>query len=1256
MGASALLALTQLGQPEIGDLANSFPELLAEFRSLNPVQTAATFAGLLARPELQANCLRLEALVHFAALHCKASKAPTKGFIRRAFDRLAEGYCGTAEDPVEDLFAALVNTPSGNFRVFEGIREGNAFHLQNVLNVVESMPAGGKFDRLRTSIENLLKISDTVAERACVQENVLGQELPLKTLPAALASDLSYLRGLVKFTDKDLDRLKIQRESLAEFAFDPEGGDTLAAQTFGHTDLERRPLVFLGESTYLLLPTAIGSAITRFIFEFVTAAGKIDVFELALAANFAEVFRATPLLGTGMRVGFQHIEGGQIGATMKEVDPGRYLDVLFFVDSLDDFFEHGLCGTNAAPEALATAVSHHIHRAAEEARTNTGFLDGMTLFVGCGYGRSLALALDADLPANWRLEFVSAYDLLTLSWLSDFDRLSFWRILGARDALAQSGTDLFNVNGLLNLVAWAFENDGHLVPHGQLPDDFVQEDGHQLITINQNSLRNLRHQVVTQWDSRRILDTASLWVAVKKSERSYFEEDNTAPLYVSIEDLDDGRLRAVYDASKRPWWLEILGPENADSYSVYERWMMLCAWLRWAAPVLDAAYTRLPKGPISLRVTFAEIVGITRGRPAPKNADELRSLIRLAARPGDAKIDIEIRPDFDDGLLQPDNIAERTLVEALVRGVATAAGEEDDAEKCEVVVASICPNAQMRHMHRFEAQSFRDFLRSEIGRKPLLVNQFDHAASLIGLGWRDRPREVGAEITGIANCTSYLNKTVEVLIAEVCDILRKLDRRSVVKALLLNHEAAACDRDVWRRTAQANLAMHTDKSAALATIVEHDGRLGVCFTLSRILLEAALCECPLEGGRAPGKLDLSRLISRAFLVFSFGGDSDAVHWGAMEPWIRVTPLGDIHMKRSFQEDIYDRFTRAGAAAQVEHAAEKYADLYGPQHVIESVAGLLSERYLQAWEAEFGVSIDGMRAFIEQLEHEALTRKEPVVTIRRSALVATLGNATNCPAEQASRTLTFFTLESRTRWPVAPNGFKNHDWEPWRFRRQLSVLRRPFFQIETSNDPEIIFAPALVHEAILLTARWFHEGSIHQSETRSAEMESWIGHVNNENGNKFTREVQAKLNQLGWKTEAEIELTNVLARRRDARFGDLKRFGDIDVLAWRDGSSRILAIECKDVQFSKTPGEVAEQLADFRGELKSNGKPDLLKRHLDRIDVLTANADDVAKRLKLRAPISVEGHLVFRNPVPMRYAWDHLASRIRLSIFAGLDRL
>ncbi len=553
--------------------------------------------------------------------------------------------------------------------------------------------------------------------------------------------------------------------------------------------------------------------------------------------------------------------------------------------------------------------------------------------------------------------------------------------------------------------------------------------------------------------------------------------------------------------------------------------MMLCTWLRQAVPVLDAAYPGLPAAPISIGVAFAEIVGVTRGRPTAKDAEELRSLVLVTSHAGKAEIAVEIRTGFDDGLFQPDNIADRVLVEAIVGGVAVAAGGGADAQKCRDLLAAICPNAQMRHVHRFEAQTFRDYLRAEIGRKPLHVNEFDHAACLIELGWRHRPRELGPEISGVLECTSYLNEVVAILLEEICQVLRKLDRREVVKELLLSHESASCDRDAWRRTAQANLAMHSDTSEALRTIVENEGRLGVSSAMARILIEAALCECPLEGGAMPGKLDLSRLISRAYLAFSFGGDSDAVRWGAMEPWIKVTPLGDIHMSRTFEKEVYSEFVRAGGAVQVEYAVEGYQALYDSPPAERSVEGVIDTRFLGAWRCEFGVPVDGMRAFIDGLERIGIERNEVIVTMRRSALVALLAEAGSISEQKASDALALITLESRPQWQMAPSGFNNRDWQPWRFRRRLSVLRRPLLQIDASGDPEILFAPGFVREAFIATLRWFHEGGIRPSETISSEMESWIGQANAEAGHEFNEAVEERLKALGWHTKREMALTD-----------------------------------------------------------------------------------------------------------------------------------
>ena len=145
---------------------------------------------------------------------------------------------------------------------------------------------------------------------------------------------------------------------------------------------------------------------------------------------------------------------------------------------------------------------------------------------------------------------------------------------------------------------------------------------------------------------------------------------------------------------------------------VFDRWRMLCAWLQRAAPVLDEAYTGLPSVPVSFQISFAEIVGTTSGLVDPRNAHELRSLIRIVAEVGCPIVKIDVGAGFDDGLAQADNVAERALVEALVEGIATVAGELTDTNKLATLAHRICPNSQARWSHRIVARSFRDFVQA----------------------------------------------------------------------------------------------------------------------------------------------------------------------------------------------------------------------------------------------------------------------------------------------------------------------------------------------------------------------------------------------------------------------------------------------------------------------------------------------------------------------------------------------------------------
>jgi hypothetical protein len=1238
--------------PALSKIAEAHPDIVAELRKLHPVETASTFAGLLIIPKLQANCFRIEVLTHFAIAYCQGRAAPGRAFVQRAFERIGTGYCGLMEDPAEDVFVTLVNTPLGNFRIFEGIREGAGFHLQRILDVIEGMPDYGTFSTIRNSVHAMLLLSDELAERAGARENILGQEMPVESLPTECVNRLARIRDLVRFTKDNIQRLGISEELLTDFAFVARGRTEIAKQSIGHTDLERRPIGFHGSSVHLLLPTAFASAITRFVIESVLSMGLKDTFEAALSAEFAELFDQTPILGGPTRapLRFQKMKGGRISVVTTKFDAGRVLHLMFFVDGLDGFLEEGLNGTNADPSVLSSVVKEHLERVSSQGGNEAGFLGGICLLVGCGIGRSLIFSVEGKLPENWRFETISAYDLATLSWVPDFDRFSLWRLLDSVDAIGREGAALVNVNGLLNLVAQSEKLNGHLVPHGELPDGFISAGSQSLITIPQNVIRELRQRVLIEWNPRRVLNTDGQWVRARKLSHSEFEEDRAAPLYGSEDDVRNRKLRGVYVTRRRPWWIGISAPEDAPNDAVFRLWMMLCTWLRRAAPILDDAYRALPPGPISFDVTFHEVLGTMRDAATPKSADEIRPIIQTSAQPNSPKIPIQVGKGFDDGLLQPDNVAERMLVENLVAGTAAVGGEPDNLEKQVTLVSRICPNSQARYMHRIVSRSFRDGFASEVDANPILIKPLDDAAIRIGLGWKVESRDSAAIFSGIPDCTSYLNSLVWTLLDEICAELNSLDRRSFVRQVLSNHEIAAHNRDVWSRTARANIAMHDDKDAAIRTIVRHQNELTACFVASRILLEAAICHCPIEDGRVPGRLDLSRLMAMALDVHHYGGWSDAVYWGAMEPRLRITPLGDVHMNLAYVDQVYEQFARAGAEMAVKEAVDSYAALYEMPEQRTSFEEVCGAQFVTAWAAEYGVSLNGFLAFIDRIEELGSKQPRPAIELPRSAVAATLASAAGLSPHAASNALDMFLSCPRPNWRTVDGAFNNKDWYPWRFRRRLSILRRPLIQIDSGDDPTIVIAPGLLREAFAAMVSWFHKGEIPPTQARSILMRKWIGQANNLQRSKFNSVVANKMRELGWEARTEVKLTEILGRPLD------RNYGDIDVLAWRRDSERVLAIECKDVQFLKTLGEVAEQLADFRGEARSDGKPDHLKRHLNRLEKLEECQSEVSKFLGLNHAIQIEGHLVFKNPVPMQFAWDRMAARVRLSLFENLNEI
>jgi hypothetical protein len=898
---------------------------------------------------------------------------------------------------------------------------------------------------------------------------------------------------------------------------------------------------------------------------------------------------------------------------------------------------------------LGDDLGRLIDKTQEEGSKAAGFRDGLTILVSCGIGRATEISLEKKKRTGWRVEFLSVANLVTLSWLPEMAPLFLWKLHEAYERLTALGVVLQNMNGLLNLVAWVRSQNGHLVPHGAVPEEFGADGTPNLILIEQNGLRRLRQEAATSWDARVVQNVRGDWIKVRKPDQSQFKEDLEKPLYASEERVEGRWPLGVYLTDARPWWCELEVAKGTGGYFIFQRWQMITMWLGRAAPVLDKSLGKLPGGPLLWKVKFEGEIGDIEGDLEPVGYEEAKAEIAVSVSADDRTVVMVVSPRFEPANFNARNVAERAIVTRFIDGFAELAGEALSPDQHTAMLVAIVPNDQARQTHMFRAKKFLDRVGSSVPRTPITIDTIDTidaATPKLGLGRRVRDRKLGGDIDGKKDCAILLNATVAILEDDLCADLRKFDRQETIMLALRNHESAAIDLATWMRTASAVLSLHNDQQAAADTIALHEYRLNAVSLATRLLVEFALCECPLEGGLKPGELDLGRLMAKAVSLPALGGWSDAIRWDAMEPVLKIRPLGDIHAKAADFEEIVASYGRAGTDLRLSDAVERYPRNLDPVEARSSLADMLDPAFLAAWQEEFGASVDDVRRFIDCIEDLGADKEQAVLKVRKSQLAALKLGDKPLPPEPTAAIVEALTLKSRPKWRDVPAGFDERDRQPWRFRRRLSVLRKPLIQIDDHDDPTILVAPGILRTGFVYTLGGFERGDFPAWQLKPL-MRSWMGASSDRRGKEFNAEVAARLTELGWSVEAEVPITKLFGKGFD------RNYGDVDVLAWRLDLGRVLIVECKDVQYRKTFGEIAEQLADFRGELDANGRPDYLLRHLNRIDVISRHIAEVKRYVKMQMPPKIESHLVFKHPVPMRFALKRMEERVSVHLLSEL---
>lgn len=401
----------------------------------------------------------------------------------------------------------------------------------------------------------------------------------------------------------------------------------------------------------------------------------------------------------------------------------------------------------------------------------------------------------------------------------------------------------------------------------------------------------------------------------------------------------------------------------------------------------------------------------------------------------------------------------------------------------------------------------------------------------------------------------------------------------------------------------------------------------------RCLIEYLAAQPHKGGSKIIGDYELEYIATIMCEVVNYGSMCDLIHFNMENMSVEHLESGRYGVYHDGFEHKLFTFQEAYNEENIESQLQHFPFTFIPTKIktIDSNDQLFFETN-RAFAMDWGVSFQELGWVCFYMSKLCIDRKKSVLQLPEENVVREICEMSQMNELVVQKGILRLSLQARSKFLEAPNGYDKQEVYPWRYNREFSFIRRFIVrEVDDNGEVYLIFGQRNAISSFKQLSYLLVMGKLHvpKSDVHITEV---IGKYSQEKGIAFNNQVRdflkdnTDLNVI----DHDVRITN------DAPFYADKNYGDIDVLAFDTQTKVVYNIECKDTVMAKNVYQMYDEIGKYLGLNEKGKKKALVWKHFRRHEWLIHHKMDLAKFLKVKEVKDVKSIVITSQVLPVSY--------------------